>query len=183
MVRFLLPPPEKYGSGGLFSNYPRIVSALRAGTICAVGSFLLNLAARMIYIKGWAKTLGLAGIIIPYNDEQTFKYLMMITVGPIVETLLFLWFWVVKEEHLAKFQSKDLIFLLIMTFLGWVLHGANSMSISRAFGFFVLAAVFLGWSRRDSLKSAFWTTALAHSIWNGVALCLIAMLGLLRDKI
>lgn len=183
MVRFLLPPPEKYGSGGLFSDYPRMISALRAGTICAVGSLLLNLAARMIYIKGWAKNLELIGFIIPHSGEDILKYLIAITVVPIVETFLFLWLWVLKEKYLTKFRSNDFMFLLIMAFLGWALHGANSMSISRAFGFFVLAAVFLGWARRDSLKSAFWTTALAHSIWNGVALCLIAMLGLLRDKI
>ena len=85
--------------------------------------------------------------------------------------------------YLKKFLSKDQLFLYLMALLGWVLHGADSMSVSRAFGFFVLAAVFRGWARRESLKAAFWTTALAHSIWNGVALCLIVMLGLLRDKI
>lgn len=175
----LFPPMDKAKDGNTFSVTVMVVSALKAGFICACGSIFLNL---LIYLslKG-SDYQSPIGFILELSNWSSMKYAAAMTVGPVIETLMFLIFWF--STYTSKFRQsiKDAIFIVIMTSLGFLLHGADWMAVSRAFGFFVLAMLFAGWVHRGSIRPAFWTTALGHCFWNGFALLIIMAMAWTRS--
>jgi hypothetical protein len=175
----LFPPMDKSRGGDTFGTTAMVVSALKGGLICACGSISLNLLIYTSLQRNDRQSP--IGFIFEFFNNSNIKYAVAMTIGPVIETLIFLIFWLSADTTKFRQGAKDAIFIVIMTSLGFLLHGADWMAVSRAFGFFVLAVLFAGWVQRGSLRLAFWTTALSHCFWNGFALLIIAAIGWARN--
>lgn len=175
----LFPPIDKAKDADTFSVTVMFVSALKAGFICAFGSIFLNLSIYVLLQQ--INYQSPVGSIIEISIWPIIKYTSALTVAPVIETLIFLLFWFSTDTAEFRQSTKDAIFIVIMTSLGFLLHGADWMAVSRAFGFFVLAVLFAGWVHRGSLRPAFWTTALGHCFWNGFALLIITAMAWIRS--
>lgn len=175
----LFPPMVKAKDGGTFGVTSMFVSALKGGFICACGSVFLNL---LIYVSLQRNDLqSPIGFIFELFKYSSLKYVAFIIIGPVIETLIFLISWLSTDTTKYRQGTKDVIFIVVMTSLGFLLHGADWMAVSRSFGFFVLAVLFAGWVHRGPLRLAFWTTALSHCFWNGFALLIVAAIGWARS--
>ena len=90
-------------------------------------------------------------------------------VSPVVETLLFLFFYWALHPRCA-FGLRTVAFIVWMGALGFLLHGASLQTVNRILPFALLAGLFARWAERYSLGHAFGVTALAHGVWNATVL-------------
>jgi hypothetical protein len=104
------------------------------------------------------------------NSVRGLENLMMpMVVGPIVETFLFLMAYKLLEKVGGR-TFAALPFMIMLGVLGWALHGAGRFDVGPALGFAVVAFVFFRTAKRHGLLWAFIAAALAHIVWNSIAL-------------
>lgn len=85
-----------------------------------------------------------------------------VILSPLLETLIFSFF---GQKLAGRSLVRGLLFVGTMSFVGWLIHGADLGSLSRALGFGLLALWFLKGYERSPL-SAYGGTFLAHAAWN-----------------
>lgn len=86
----LFPPMDKAQDGDTFGINAMVVSALKAGFICACGSISLNF---LIYVTiQRSNHQSPIGFIFDFFNYYNLKYAAVITIGPVIETLIFLIF-------------------------------------------------------------------------------------------
>jgi hypothetical protein len=175
------PPPIEVGGGPRSRILKKFAITFGVGLFCALSTTAINLLVFGYISKGVSPSNVNMGSIFESNNSAIVKYSLFIIVGPFLETLIFVGIWVIPNKNTHN-KLMNSIFVSIMTSLSWLLHGANWMAVSRAFGFFNLSLLFVHYARKESVKSAFWATAAAHCFWNMNGLILISFIGLFRQN-
>lgn len=96
-------------------------------------------------------------------------------VAPVLETGGMLIVFVVLRWLLAWAKpglSLPTAYLLVCGLLSWLLHGANLLSVGQGVGFMILASLGVRLMREWSMLTSFAFVALAHTVWNGLAMAL-----------
>ena len=157
-------------------------SAVITGLCCALSTIFVNVAVRVFFVDdatGSGDYLG--SVTIGTADPISYLKLVSITlIGPVVETILFAGLFFGIATTVPATRGERLCFAVVMGALGWLLHGAGWMSISRGIGFAILGIFYAMWHVRVNWIRAFWATSLAHVTWNSSSLGIIFGLGLLR---
>ncbi|WP_374138511.1 MULTISPECIES: hypothetical protein [unclassified Sphingomonas] len=175
-------PPNHHGGGQSFSSFDVIKSAIKCGLVCALVALILNF---LVVFAGLVVKISLPNYMGSMSDifntsSSKIKVLSAISIAPGLETLIFTLMHF--STSISEFTEgrKKLLFIFIMGFLGWLLHGASWISISRGVSFAILASFYATWHDRLGLKAAFFGTALAHAVWNLSAFLAIAAMFALR---
>ena len=169
-----LPPPTEVGGGLKICILKKIHITFGVVLLCAISSILINLFV-FVYIGQGASGDNIhIGNISQWEGGKIIGYLPFILFGPMLETLIFLFVWLIAKKISDRPLIYSTFFVSSMTLLSWVLHGANWMAVSRGFGFFILSLLYQNYAKKESVKSAFWTTAFAHCFWNADVLLIIS---------
>ncbi|WP_296720713.1 hypothetical protein [Erythrobacter sp.] len=154
--------------GGDFRKMLRIkfFTTFSVGLLCAISSIVVNVAVKAFLIKSPHIEIENVGNISNFQIIHALKYVFVIFIGPILETLIFLAVWHVSKHFLKNASYQAVFFASMVSLLSWGLHGADWMALSRAVGFFYLSILFIVCANKEGLKSSFWTTSSAHIFWN-----------------
>jgi hypothetical protein len=179
MTRDILPP-ILIGGTFRYRLWKEIAIVFGTGFLCAISSISINFLVVVFVIRKHFEKINDLGSIFEIEFGIVLKYISAFTIGPILETLLFILIWmIIKGLNLVN-NFKYSLFVIIMSSLSWLLHGSDWMAVSRCFGFFILSLLFVRYCRSSGVKVAFWATAAAHSFWNMNALAIISLIGFIR---
>lgn len=147
------------------------IEGVATGVLCAVASTLvltfvrvatLELAKRCIAdgVPVEICTAPLVGSVSAPLPALIFPAL----VGPLIETGFF---YVVFKLLVRRNRSKTRLrlYIVLMSFLGWLLHGFSFQSVNRVLPFGFLALLYVRWSKEGNLD-AFLVTSWAHVVYN-----------------
>lgn len=174
------PPSNVFGGGSHNLLLKKFAISFGTGLLCAISGIMINLAVRVFIFQPLMPQVAPRGNIFEAESYSLIKYFSAITIGPAIETLIFVVVWFSSGMCSKKPVVITVVFCLLMAFVSWFLHGANWMAVSRAFGFIVLALLFSNYALKESIKSAFVMTAIAHGFWNASAFMIIYLISILR---
>ena len=147
------------------------VEGLLTGLACAITSAVILVVVRVSLIGAARRCLKegkpasecLSSLSGSFTGNQPFSPVMAVIIGPILETLVFYAVFIALRPWRNRLSKS--VYVSIMAFLGWFLHGASYLSINRMVAFTFLALLYVRWSK-EGLWFAFIVTAWAHIVFN-----------------
>lgn len=125
------------------------IEGLLTGLACAIASAVILVVVRVSLIGAARRCLKegkpasecISSLPGSFTGNQPSSLVMAAVIGPILETLVFCAVFIALTFKKTRYSNS--LYVSIMAFLGWFLHGASYLSINRLVAFTFLALLYI----------------------------------------